>query len=393
MRARISLKELFVAGCYVECLQRLGSPAMQRIDGFVSSSMDLGLSSRTSDHQAATKGQLGGQQVQVDDAQSILADAAEEISLHNAEKAETKHTAERKKEGVTPMGVMNLEEIESFMDAAQAFEDPEQLVQLAKRMLSAQGDPGALARQSLGKPSEQYMALQYALQKGQQEGAPSDVLEMLRESLLDLEMAHGPRIRADINTIDIAAAAGLDRQDITAFQSYYQDVVLGEATLGQTLKKLITQFAGKQFAQGLQQMTQALGRDLAAARPSTDPVRLQSLVQDLYHLEVTATVLEGCAGLSLQLQHKHGVPAFVPETLMQAMVDVSTEKWLSASRFMSLAEQCGAGAVEPQIHFLTSVKVLMRDMPVQVFVDADQRQVVFSALQDALDKAIDREDY
>lgn len=367
---------------------------MQRIDSFHNTAMDWGLSQQGARQSGQTAtGQLGGQQVQVDDAQSILMDAAEEISLHNAEKAETKHTAERKKEAVRPLGVMNMEEIESFMDAAQAFEDPEQLVQLAQRMLAGQGDPAALARQALGQPSEQYMALQYALHQGQQDGAPADVLEMLRESLLDLEMAHGPRIRADINTIGVAAAPGQDRAAITAFQSCYQDVVLGEATLGHTLKKLLVQFGGAQFAQGLQQMTQALGRDLAAARPSTDPVRLQALVQDLYHLEVTATVLEGCAALSAQLQQQHGMAPFSPQTLMQAMVDVSAEKWLSASRFTSLAEQCGARGIEPQIHFLTQLKVLMREMPVQVFVDAEQRQSVFGALQDALDTAIDREDY
>ena len=52
----------------------------------------------------------------------------------------------------------------------------------------------------------------------------------------------------------------------------------------------------------------------------------------------------------------------------------------------------GAGAVRPQIQFLTGVKALMRDMPPKVFVDADQRQTVLQAVQDALDAAIDRED-
>lgn len=368
---------------------------MQRIDGFVSSSMDLGLSSRTSEHNAATTGQFAGQQVQVDDAQSILADAAEEISLHNAEKAETKHTAERKKEGVRALDVMNMEEIESFMDAAQAFEDPEQLVQLAKRMLAAQGDPLALARQNLPRPAEQYMALQYAIRKGEQEGAAQDVLEMLRDAMLDLdlEMAHGPQIRANINTLGIAAEAAENRAEMHAFQSCYQDVVLGEATLGQTLKRLVTQFEGKNFGQGLTQMIQAMGRDLAAARPSTDPVRLQALVRDLYHLETMATVLQGCAELSGQMTQKHGLRGFVPEVLGQAMVDISAEKWLASSRFTNLAAQCGAKAVEPQIHFLTTLKLLMREMPVQVFIDAEQRQTVFGVLQDALDMAIDQEEY
>ena len=41
---------------------------------------------------------------------------------------------------------------------------------------------------------------------------------------------------------------------------------------------------------------------------------------------------------------------------------------------------------------LTGLKSLMRSMPERVFVDADQRQGVLNALQDALDKAIEREE-
>ncbi|MNE89718.1 TyeA [compost metagenome] len=115
-------------------------------------------------------------------------------------------------------------------------------------------------------------------------------------------------------------------------------------------------------------------------------------MQDLYHLEVTATVLDGCKELQALLAEKHGITGMSPVVLMRGLVDVSAEKWVSAQRFTGLSESCGARAPEPQIHFLTTVKVLLREMPVQVFVDSEQRQVVFGAVQDALDAAIDREE-
>lgn len=370
---------------------------MSRIDAFnpAASSFDTAMrQDGASGGGQAAVGSYGGQQVQVDDAQSVLADAAEEISLHHSEKAESKHSSERKKEATRATELMSPEAILEYMDAAQAYEDPEQLVQLAKRMLSGQGgDPAAQAKKAFGEPTQQFMALQYALQQGEREGAAPDVLDALREALDDLEMEHGPAIRADINTVGTAAQGARSREDVLAFQATYRDVVLGNGSLAGTLKLALERFGGGDFAAGLARLTQALGQDLAAARPSGDPARLQSLVQDLYHLGVACTVLDACKELHAKLSSQHGTMPGSPVGLMQDLVGISAEKWVAGSRFTALSEKFGAGGVEPQIHFLTGVKVLMRDMPPKVFVDADQRQTVFQAVQDALDAAIDREDY
>ncbi len=322
----------------------------------------------------------------------MLSDAAEEISMHHAEKAEAKHSSERKKEAGRSLQIMNAEAIMAYLDAAQTYDDPLKLVHLAQRMLSGQGDPAQHARQAFGDPTGQFMALQYALQQGEREGVASDVLEALRESLQDLEMAHGPAIRADINTMGTAAQAGASRVDIAQFQATYRDVVLGESSLSATLKLALERFGDKDFSEGLQRLTQALGQDLAATRPSCDVSRLQSLVQDLYHLGVTAAVLDGCKQLQALLAEKYGVDDMQPAVLMRNLVDISAEKWISGQRFTGLSESCGAREPEPQIHFLTAIKALLREMPVEVFVDSEQRQSVFGAVQDALDKAIDREE-
>ena len=77
---------------------------------------------------------------------------------------------------------------------------------------------------------------------------------------------------------------------------------------------------------------------------------------------------------------------------MKDLVGISAEKWVGAARFTSIAERFGAKEPEAQIRFLTNLKSLLRDMPVQIFVDGDQRQNLFNAVQEALDAAIDREE-
>ncbi len=370
-------------------------PAMSRIDAFnpATPSFDTALHQGGAQGGQSAVGHFGGQQVQVDDANSVLTDAAEEISLHHSEKAESKHSSERRKEATRAMELMSPEAIMAYMDASQSQGDPEELVQLAKRMLSGQGDPAAQAKKAFGEPTQQFMALQYALQQGEREGAEPEILDALREALDDLEMEHGPRIRADINTIGTAAEGAQGHADVSRFQATYRDVVLGNNSLSGTLRLALERFGDGDFAGGLARLIKALGSDLAAARPSGDPSRLQSLVQDLYHLSVAATVLDDSRALLEGLAAKHGLAPGSPAGLMQELVGVSAEKWVAGTRFTALAERFGAGGVEAQIQFLTGVKLLLRDMPPKVFIDADQRQTVFQAVQDALDAAIDREDY
>ncbi len=345
--------------------------------------------------QTGLKGRLGGENVAVDTGQSVLADAAEEISLHNSEKAESKHTAERKKEVAKPATLMSPEAIENYVNAAEGEKGAEKLAELAKRMLSGQGDPAKLARQSFGNPTSQYLAMQYALGQGEREGAPADVLERLREALDDLEMSHGPRIRADVNTIDAIAGGGASPAEVAGMQQTYTDMVMGKATLNQTLQLALERFGESDLAGGLARMTRALGLDLAAARPSTDAAHLQSLVQDLYHLGVATTVMEGCGALLADLSSRHGATAAEQSAagLMKELVAISAENWLSPSRFTSLSEKFGAGEVAPQIAFVKGTKDLLHEMPPQVFNDGEQRFAVFNAVQQALDAAIDREEY
>lgn len=348
----------------------------------------------SADGRTGMQGRMDNQRVVVDTGQSVLTDAAEEISLHHAEKAEAKHSAERKKELTRPMELMNAEAIENYVNAAEPDQTPQHLKDLAKKLLSGQGDPLQLARQAMRQPTSQYLALQYALGQGEREGASDDVLERLREALEDQEMSHGPRIRADVNTVATASEGKATAADVVDFQQTYVDVVMGEATLNQTLLLALDRFGENELAAGLARLTRALGQDLAAARPSADPTRLQNLVQDLYHLGVATTVLEGCQSLLADLRARHAcAPDQGAVELMKDLVGISVENWLSPSRFTQLSEKFGAAEVAPQIVFVGGVKDLLHGMPPKVFVDGEQRFSVFQAVQQALDAAIDREEY
>jgi len=78
--------------------------------------------------------------------------------------------------------------------------------------------------------------------------------------------------------------------------------------------------------------------------------------------------------------------------LMKELVNITGEKWVSPTRFSVLADRWELHDLQARIVFLTGVRTLLRDLPVKVFPDADVRQAILNAAQEALDQAIDLEE-
>jgi type III secretion protein W len=231
--------------------------------------------------------------------------------------------------------------------------------------------------------------------EGRASGATVPELKRLQVALDDMEADHGPHIRAGLNSSAAAGEWAHSVEDVAEFQQTYRDVVLGDSSIAQTLKLVLERLsgdAGDDLGRGLHGLIKALGTDLSAARPSTDRNRLEALVRDLYQLEVVSTVLEGCQQLQQSLASRHNFDALKPFELMKDLVGVTGEKWVSGSRMTALAERMGLNDAAARVTFLTGVKAALRDLPPIVFADADSRQSILNAAQEALDEAIDREE-
>ena len=363
---------------------------MNRID---SGMPNLAMSRHPQDGAGQAQSQIGtllGEAAVLVDGEFSLADGAEELSLHMAEKTEDKHHAERKVRADRPMELMQPAAILEALDQNHDPDAQEKLHELCKKLLSGQASPLETASHAFKDVSQQFLALQYAIHHGEQEGADARVLESIRDALADLEMESGPQIRAGLNSLQSASAFATDATGVAAFQHTYRDIVLGENSLSKTLGLALEQFGDKDVGHGLRQLVAALGHDLAAARPSTSANRLQSLLQDMYQLEVALTVLDGCHELGDKLARECRT-SIDASRLMRDLVSVSNEKWIAASRFTGMVSQHAIDDVQAEIVFLSSVRGMLKDMPVQVYSDADNRQSILSAVQEALDTAIDKE--
>lgn len=335
---------------------------------------------------------LGERAVRMQAGEISLTDSAEELSLHMAEKTEEKHHAERKVKSEKALETLDAGEIVEFFDDAHDVDAQDKLRELTDKLLKEGGSPRQQAGKTFGEnPAKQYLGLQYALRQGEKDGADPGILDAIRDALVDLELESGPEIRASLNTLKTAGEFAPDSAGVEQFQATYRDIVLGEASLARTLDLALQRFGPQDVGRGLKSLIGALGQDLAATRPSTDANRLQSLLTDMYHLEVAATVLESCGELSDKLAGQ-GEQQLDASKLMRDMVGLTGEKWASESRFTKLAQDHGVASPTGTIAFLNGTRGMLRDLPVQIYTDADTRQNLLNALQGALDTAIEAEE-
>lgn len=356
---------------------------------------------------AALGQELFGQGVAAVDSTSVFANAMDELTASLSERTQEKKLRERKLDDGHDLQLQR-EQLRALLDglAGEAGGGkPDQARQEERQALARQIlDNPALASQRIahytgGDPTEQYLLareLGEMLDAGEVPGADPERVaaarHALREAAAEVFAEHSGRVLADVNTY--SAMSGLPRQQAQALRGAYQDAVLGGHSLAETLRKLIE--AGGEaegFLQMHQSMVQALGLDLAAARSSTDKVKLQALASDLFQMATIGTTLDRCRTIGKALGNRYQVPPLETHRIASDLIAMTGERWVDGSRFTRLAErykldQPPACAVE----FLQAVRTVVSGFPVQVFQSGEARSAMIDSLQSALDAAIDREE-
>lgn len=267
-----------------------------------------------------------------------------------------------------------------------------QAEELMRRMRRTPERAGLLAQQQHDDPALGYLALQRAYVSALDDGESADTVALLEDALAECEARQGPALRAALNTVAVATEQAPTAAQLKSFQATYRDIVLGTPSVGETLTAVLREFGEARFGEGLQQMIRALGQDLNAARPSTSPVRLSQLVQDLYHLQVVGTVLEDCGNLCTELTGRAQPLALSSQQLMERIINLAGERWITGQRVLSLTETCDVRVLATQIYFVSWVRRMLKRLPLKIFHDEDCRGSVLNASQEALDTLIAREE-
>lgn len=327
-------------------------------------------------------------------AASLLADAAEEMTFAQAEKEEEKDVSERKVHAPRGMEIPQIQEIMNYLELLGDENDQEKLQELLAKLKGAGGgDAAGIARGSFGDPSRQFLALGFATRHFEAEGGDPELAAGLREVLEEFHEDNAQAIWAGLNTAGAARDfADGDAGRADSFRECYRETVLGREGLAETFGSVLQRFGGDDMPRTVAFLIRAAGDDLSARGPSTPPAELKSIMEDLYQLEVLATVLESCHEMAGGLARDFGVHGLSGETLATRLVGLTGERWVPADRFSRLADDMGVTDVEARISFLQRSRLILRELPLKVFADPETRDKLLGAAQEALDLAIENEE-
>lgn len=350
--------------------------------------------------------QIFGDTIESADGDSVFSDSMEELSASLSERTQEKKLRERTLSNPDEELALLRERLKEMLAAMAGEGSNEKPAHVAKLEMQSVvqrivGNP-QLARQYVaeysGNPTEQYLLLRDIDQRaetGEFDGVMNeDGRFAIQESASEIFAEYSARILADVNTF--SAISELKQSEATAVRGIYRDAVLGGASLADTVSKLVAAASGGQpddFLRVHQSMVKALGLDIAAARSSTDKVKLQSMASDLFHLSTISTVLRQCDQAIGTLKERFGSRPVSASQLAGELIQLTGERWVDASRFNRVATQFGfASPPTCAVQFMQAIRGVMSGMPVQVFASPEARSSIIDALQSALDAAIDREE-
>jgi type III secretion protein W len=84
--------------------------------------------------------------------------------------------------------------------------------------------------------------------------------------------------------------------------------------------------------------------------------------------------------------------AAAADRLLSSLLELAEASWLSGAQVEKIVREQNLRSIEAEIYFLRELADLIRALPLKIFKDPEQRLKMVDAVQEALDKAIEREE-
>lgn len=78
--------------------------------------------------------------------------------------------------------------------------------------------------------------------------------------------------------------------------------------------------------------------------------------------------------------------------LMKEVLPLKDQRFVDSSKFDAIANRLNINDIEAKIYFLRELHAIVRKLPLKIFDDEQNRFRMLTAIQDALDAAIDQEE-
>ncbi len=326
------------------------------------------------------------------DMQSILHDAAEEITALHGERS-SKDIAKRK---ASDRHGRAAELAAKFIQRVPDIGRPEVFQRLAEALKKqgARCDQESLRqmlREQFADVSHQYAALMFLDELLSDSGEVPEVLAEIRELRSTLDQQHGSEIRAGLNVTGVAVR--FEKLDGPQnLRDFYRETVLAFDDVAVAHERILGRYGAAHFELAAEFLIHAVGEDLSSEGPSVDPRKLKATVDNLYAVQVARNVHNQLEDLIARVSEGFGVaPQVAASDLLSELLPLKDQRWVDASKVEAIANRLGTQAIEPRIYFLQGIGSLIGSLPEKVFHSLEDRERLRTAVQQAVDRAIDQE--
>ncbi len=336
---------------------------------------------------------MGNSVEQVPSPESLLADAAEELSF-SADTTDDFELEERKERDKIKKA--EEERVKLYQELMHEAGKSEQLNNLRDSLCSRADSRRALdkVREYFPDPSDAWAALRQMQEELRREGAAKPLLDDVNAALGDMEAQEGPAIRAGIQGALAAAGFGeLGGRD--EMRDFYRQTVCEFSSVNEVFAHIVDKY-GADFDKAMDFLFSALSSDMAADTPSMGMRHLESVHDSLGKVRLTQSAYRLCETMMERWANVHGVkPQKGGLTAMELLGDIvglRDKRFIGAVQIEGILAKAGAPDIEREVLFLQELLNTARKFPVALFDDEQGRMKVLDAVQEAVDRAVERED-
>jgi type III secretion protein W len=353
--------------------------------------------------QPAIVGKLRGQEVVEErDIASLVQDSLEEVGFSVSEQVESVDVQEVVVEDLSARiedRIKKISRLKERIETARSRLDPAKLRELLKTLKQggqqqSGDDVRKMVAERFADVTDQYAALDDLLdQLGHGQGS-RELRRALEEASDSLWTEHSTDIVAGLNVAAVADRfAHGDVEQFQALRESYRQQVKERPPMPATLRNLRQRFGDDQLGERIKFLVAAAGHDLDAIVSSVDKEQLGDVVADLSRLQLISSMRAQAATIVGRLDKRFHVPTQKSEwDLLQDSVELMADKWVAAGKVETLGDQVAPLDLECRIYFLRELNAFFRNVPTKAYESLDVRERLLDASQEALDKAIEREE-
>ena len=335
---------------------------------------------------------MGHAVVAAESPESLLADAAEELgfSVDNTKDYDVSERKQRDQKDLSQLERVRL--YEQLMHQAGKGEKINQLVESIKKRSA---DPRGIerqARETFSDPSDAWAALKTAAQRLRDEGASPEQIRAVEQAAENMERTDGVAIRTGVQ--GALSAAGFESiGEPDSLKNLYRSTV-GEFSSVNEVFASVQKAYGNDFEKAMDFLFAAISSDINSDTPSMEKSHLESVHSKLGLVRLTQSGFRLCRDQMNRWQDVHGVKNSQLDAmgLLGEIVNLRGKAFLSAGNIKQIVDKANPPDIEKEVLFTQDLLKTTRQFPSALFDDDAGRMKVLTAVQEAVDEVVQRED-